>query len=155
MKINYSENNELIRKAVEKANFVLENQNFHQELLSAQNNFDHSNVNGEVISDLIKATKIEATVEIYTSKWPWSRVNGYTVDDGKNKIFLNNRKLNGALDELDLAATLVHEFIHLVDFENDNFFFGHEGNTSNGKDNTAPYWIDSLTEKILRQTSEY
>lgn len=151
MKINYSGDNEIVLKAVEKANFVLENNDFHTELAAAQNIFDHSNVNGAVVSNLIKNTQIKATVEIYTSIWRWSRVNGYTIDNGENKIFLNSRKLNEAANELNVAATLVHEFLHLVDFENDNFFFGHDGNRSAGNDNTAPYWIDTLTEKILNQ----
>ncbi|MFA5298249.1 MAG: hypothetical protein WC389_08600, partial [Lutibacter sp.] len=99
-KINYTSTEDHIIQAVEKANFVLESDGFHQ-ILSAKEEFGHSNATGLIISNLIKNTKVNAYVEIYKSVWPWSKVNGYTLPTDKNKIYLNERKFNGQLTILD------------------------------------------------------
>lgn len=149
-KINYKGSDNNLIKAVDSANSILENDDFHR-ILSEKLQFDHSNATGAIISNLIKNTKVNAYVELYKSTLPWSKVNGYTLPGVKDKIFLNSRKFNNKLNFLGTAATLVHEFIHLVDFENDGYLFHHEGNDSARKDNTAPYWIDQIAEQILNK----
>lgn len=60
-KINYIGSDNYIINAVDKANFVLENDDFHR-ILSEKLQFDHSNATGAIISNLIKNTKVNAYV---------------------------------------------------------------------------------------------
>lgn len=147
-RITYNGNIEIISDAIQDANFILENEEFHI-TLSAKNSFDSSNASGKIISDLIKTSTVVAIVETYKPipVPPWSRANAYTKQSEPNKIFLNRRKLNRSIESI--AATLVHEYIHLVDFENSNYNFGHGDNSSTNKEDTAPYWIDILAYEML------
>lgn len=148
MKITYTGNLEIIKDAIQDALFILRNEDFHI-LLQAKENFDNSNATGKDISRLIMECTIEATIELYKPVPipPWSRANAYTEPKEPTKIFLNKRKLNRSIESI--AATIVHEFIHLIDFSSDEFDFGHGDNDSSGKGETAPYWIDICAYEIL------
>ena len=137
-----------ITDAVQDANYILNNELFHYEL-SLKQSFDFSNASGKIISELIKSSKIVASVETYKSVAlpPWSRANAYTLPNVLDKIFLNRRKLNRSFESI--AATLVHEYVHLIDYESKEYHFGHGDNSSSNKENTAPYWIDMLAYKLL------
>lgn len=148
-KINYTGDSEVISEAVQKANEILENVEFHKEL-SEKDSFDESNASGTIISKLIKSSKVKASVEIYKPKWLWSKANAYTRPINPNLIYLNNRKIKKR-DEIEWTATLIHEYIHLVDFESKEYYFAHGSNDRRDKDNTAPYWIDNLVFKILKK----
>ncbi len=39
---------------------------------------------------------------------------------------------------------MIHENVHAVDNYNEQHRFGHGDNNSNGKRNSAPYWIEKL-----------
>ncbi len=148
-RINYDGTLDLIINAVQKANEILENEEFLNEL-SKIDSFDYSNASGEIISKLIKSSKVKASVEIYKPKWLWSKANAYTRPINPNLIYLNNRKIKKR-DEIEWTATLIHEYIHLVDFESKEYYFAHGSNDRRDKDNTAPYWIDNLVFKILKK----
>lgn len=145
--INYTESSNLINEGVEKANAVLNNDHFHLKL-SEKLTFDESNASGLIISNLIKNSSVLANIEIYKSIWPWSKANAYTTPLHPDLIYLNVRKLDD-YTSTDLACTLIHEFVHLIDFESKEYFFAHGSNYSKNKQNTAPYWIDNLALIIL------
>ena len=70
-------------------------------------------------------------------------------------VQLNSRKLNRNWDkdinEASIAGSIVHEIIHLVDNKFKDFSFGHAGNSSKGKENTAPYrWGREAKKWILK-----
>jgi len=147
-KINYNGNIQIISDAVHDANFILDSPEFH-DALASKSGFDNSNASGKIISDLIKASSIDAIVETYKPLPipPWSRANAYTKPSEPKTIFLNRRKLNRSMESV--ASTLVHEYIHLVDYANSQYEFGHGDNSSADKENTAPYWIDILAYQLL------
>ena len=146
-KINYSGELMLISNATQRANAILQNEEFHVKL-AAKESFDESNASGKNISDLIKGTSVRAQVEIYKSLWLWSKSNAYTTPIQPNIIYLNSRKIEVRSDK-DWTCTLIHEFIHLVDFESAQYFFAHGSNRRINKENTAPYWIDNLVQTLL------
>lgn len=147
-KINYTGNIEVIKDAVEDANFILESKEFHEHL-SKKNSFDSSNASGKIISQLIANSDVKAQIEVYKPIPipPWSRANAYTRKSEPNKIFLNKRKLKRSIESI--ASTIVHEYIHLLDYASDDYNFGHGDNSSVNKENTAPYWIDILVYELL------
>lgn len=148
-KIKYNGNWELITDAVEDANYILSLEEFYLEI-SKKTSFDHSNANGIKVAELIKKSKITATLDFYKPLPipPWSRANAYTTRSTPSTIFLNRRKLRRRSIE-SVASTIVHEYIHLIDYASDEYEFGHGDNDSDGKSNTVPYWIDQLAYKLL------
>ena len=61
-----------------------------------------------------------------------------------NSIYINTAKLDRSLGSV--VATLLHEFIHMVDNYDTLHSYGHGDNSARGKQNTAPYWIDNLAQ---------
>lgn len=147
-RISYNGTIQIITDAIQDAVFILENETFHEALI-AKTSFENSNASGKIISGLIKDSNIQAIVETYKPFPipPWSRANAYTKPSEPNKIFLNRRKLNRSIESI--AATIVHEYVHLIDYANSDYEFGHGDNSSVNKENTAPYWIDILAYEIL------
>ena len=131
-------------EAVEKANNILGDEGFHREL-SAIEHFEYANASGAIISRLIKESKIEAQVKFYSKRL--TRANAYTKPKYPDSIFLNDKRLNRSAESI--AATLVHEYIHLLDYADKEYYFGHAGNSSTGKENTAPYKIDNIVYAML------
>lgn len=146
-KIDYTGTSGIVIEAVQKANDMLNNDFFHSKL-SEKQSFDESNANGKIISELIKNSSILARIETYKSTWPWSKANAYTTPLQPDLIYLNSRKLDD-YNSTDLACTIIHEFIHLIDFESSTYFFAHGSNYNLNKGNTAPYWIDNLAIEIM------
>lgn len=147
-RINYNGNIQIISDAIQDANFILNSAEFH-DALASKSDFDNSNASGKTISNLIKAFSIDAIVVTYKPLPipPWSRANAYTKPSEPKTIFLNLRKLNRSIESV--ASTLVHEYIHLVDYANSQYEFGHVDNSRINKENTAPYWIDILAYQLL------
>lgn len=148
-RVEYKGNWEIVADAVEDANFIFNSDLFLQKI-SEKDSFDNSNADGSKIVELIKKCTTKASIEFYKPVPipPWSRANAYTKRSEPTTIFLNKRKLRKRSVE-SIAATIVHEYIHLVDFASDEYNFGHGDNDSNGKSNTVPYWIDQLAYNLL------
>ncbi|MEI6243111.1 MAG: hypothetical protein WCP39_06880 [Chlamydiota bacterium] len=66
---------------------------------------------------------------------------------GDGVIYLNERKLPGKSFP-SLVSTLVHESIHILDRNPTVRTFGHGNNFAKGKENTAPYRLQSIAERI-------
>lgn len=49
-----------------------------------------------------------------------------------------------------VANTLIHELIHSLDRKIEDARFGHGGNSSEGKDDSAPNWIGDLAQQMLQ-----
>lgn len=143
-KINYTEDSGVISEAVKSANSILENKDFHEELSSIES-FNNSNASGKIISELIKESSLEAYIELYSKTL--TRANAYTIPRKPKSIFLNNKRLNRSIGSI--AATLVHEYIHLLDFANEEYWFGHSSNRRRGNGETAPHKIDNLVYRLL------
>jgi hypothetical protein len=66
-------------------------------------------------------------VREYTSKWPWSKVLGYT---SRGSIFVNTR-FSSRAEIAEIAGNLAHEYCHVLGY-------GHKGNK------VTPYNLQSV-----------
>lgn len=133
-----------IKRIVDKTNRILDMDIFYINLKKILS-FDYSDINGEVLGDIVRNPLIVAQVKFYRG-WFWSRVNAYT--NGTEYMYLNTRKL--ARSDASIANTIVHEYIHILDSYNEQYSFGHGSNNRSGKDNSAPYKVGDMFEDLYR-----
>ena len=82
--------------------------------------------------------------------WKYRKTTAYVDPSTPNTININTRKLNRSV--ASVVNTLVHEFVHTVDYTDENHSgidHGHAGNSNAGKEDTAPYWIGQQAELII------
>jgi hypothetical protein len=146
----YKGSNASIMCAVEEANDLIISKEFLTPILDKES-FDMADCDGVIIAQLIDLFASgmfgDLTVKTYKSKNPWSKAYGYFNPSKPDQIYLNTRNLNRPI--ASIIASLVHEMLHFLDSKS-VFSFGHGDNSSTGKGETAPYWIDNLAENILK-----
>lgn len=136
-------------ESIELANSVLKNPKFYEKLRTVKV-FDYSDITGEILSNLILDSKITAQVIMKTPLNPFSNATAYTKPQFPESIFIYNKYVENRNVELaDIVCTLAHEYLHLVDFEAEDYDFGHGNNYSSGKENTAPYLIETIAREII------
>jgi hypothetical protein len=146
MRVVFTGKNEKVIDCVEFINDLFHADLFYKSI-SDKNSFTFTDYQPEQISKLMEEDMNQITVRLYKSFNPWTRANAYVSNKYKNTLFLNTRKL--WRNKEDMINTIVHECVHVVDFsENDNIDFGHGDNYSNGKENSAPYWIGNLASEL-------
>ena len=144
MRINYKGKYDQIKTAVEDANDVLNSDDFYK-LISDHGDLNCSDLSSQEISNIIKNSQLEIEVKIYKPRWKFSKVLGYFVKSKPNNVFLNSRKIYR--DTNSISNTIIHEYIHAVDYNNNNEIqFGHNCGSF---DNTAPYVIGSYAELLI------
>jgi hypothetical protein len=146
MILNYDQTrNEKILRCVKRANDILEDLDFYGEI-AQKNSFDMSTASPTYIAKKMreKFPKLNCNVKTYYKKW--SRANAFFEPSNPTFININLAKLNRT-DE-SIVATIIHEWVHMVDGVDKQESFGHGSNSSKGKQNTAPYWIDNLAESF-------
>jgi hypothetical protein len=145
----YNGTNKDILQAVDDCNNLIQTNSFLTKI-ALKDHFDYADCTGRFISQMIEyfiqGKYGDLHVNVYKSKNPWSRAYGYFNPSKPDQIYLNSRKLNRSL--ASICASLCHELIHYLDSKS-VFSFGHGDNSSVGKENSAPYWIDNLAEEIL------
>lgn len=144
---NWNYTNEKVEDAIEEANKLLQKRDFYNKIES-EINFDMANVSASKISTLIQLSKQNKLyVNLYRSRNPWSKAYGYFIPSKPDHIYLNTRKLNRSLGSI--VASLIHEMVHYVDNLYPEYSFGHGNNSPVGKEQTAPYRIDFIAQKII------
>jgi len=145
----YNGRNELIKDCVERANHLIVNDVFLDEIRFRS--FSMATCTGEQIVDDINNTPNNTPnnlhVRLYKSKNPFTSSLGYYSPSTPNDIFLNSRKLNRSKGSI--VSTLIHEWIHYCDDCNTHESYGHGDNSPIGKENTAPFLIDNIAESIV------
>ena len=146
IKIETSVTTPVVLEAIKLVNELLKSEAFYAEISQKTTPFVFSNKTPSEIAGLIRSTDATVTVTLYTAR---RRSDVYAYEDARypGVVFLNTRKLNRSA--ASVAASIVHECVHSVDRMNDDSDFGHGGNSTRGKSNTAPYWIDELAERML------
>jgi hypothetical protein len=155
MKVIFNDNHAKVKEATEMANSVLLNSEFYQKI-RAKEKFDLSTTTPQIIADLVQQSNLEFKVDLfYPSGWKaikYRKTFAYTDHQFPNTLFLNLKKLRRSPESI--AATIIHESIHALDHESVDYTFGHGNNSSKGKEDTAPYWIGNLANKILNNNSD-
>lgn len=136
-------------ESIKLANNVLEDSDFYTRL-SKIKGFDYSDITEEVLSKLIFDSQKIASVIIKRKQNPFSAATAYTKPAYPTLIFIYNSYLTSKeVNAIDIACTLIHEFVHLIDYESADYDFGHGNNYNAGKENTAPYAIEKVTRDII------
>ena len=170
----YYGNSHLIQDCVKLANdLVRTNVEFREKICNAY--FDMATCDGEtIVDDMVshltipdpywrnsyaaeylkikneptpKKPNYPLSVKLYKSKNPFSKAYGYFTPSKPDHIYLNTRKLNRSRGSI--VSSLIHEMIHYCDHKNQFESYGHGNNDPQGKENTAPYWIDNLAQSII------
>ena len=129
--------------AVNCANSLLKNPKFYQ-YISEKNEFDMADASPSCIAEMIRNAEIKMRVIMYVAS---PRVHGY--DDPYNpdlihiNVFRNDWTISG------IVNTIMHQMVHAVNELNQNYRFSHGDRCSEGKQNTAPYWIANCAEELL------
>lgn len=151
MKIIFNEDLAGVKSATEKSNELLKNVEFYKAIANHPN-FDLSTASPKIIANLLERSELEFKVEIFYPNGlqliKYRKTLAYTDENHPNTLFLNFRKLNREVESI--VATIIHESIHALDDNEEEYTFGHGNNSSVGKDNTAPYWIGNLAYRILK-----
>lgn len=149
MKIIYYGKKQKILDAVDYINDLFEEQEFWK-AISEKESFDYSSYSPTQIADFMKDKEKVVEVKLYRPRWPRHRkTNAYTDPNYPNVLFYNSKKLWRSVG--NIVNTIVHEYVHSVDFTEDNnehVDYGHGSQSSSGKWSSAPYWIGDLAENF-------
>ena len=151
MKILLRDEHPTVANAVEKANFILRDAEFYQEIRKKER-FDMSTATPGEIASYLETLELLFEVILFKPQTLFERIKyrktyAYTDHNYPNMLFINELKLER--EEESIAATIIHESIHALDHAVEDYTFGHGSNRAHNKENTAPYWIGNLAYKIL------
>ncbi len=138
-----------IIQATQKANELLKSPAFF-DAIRAHASFDMANVSPAVVATLMGEATVTMIIEMYFSRN--RRVFGY--DDPAHPEIIHINQNRNEFNVPALVNTMLHETVHAVDDLNPEASFGHGDNSSAGKENTAPYWIGSLAERMAGGQSD-
>lgn len=144
-RINYYGSNTKVIKAVDAANELLENTDFYRRIADKPD-FAFTSERPIDVAKWIKYSEVSVTVRLYNGDKE-SKTNAYVSPERANTIYLNKDKLDRSIGSI--AGTLIHETVHSVDRSLKGKKFGHKGNSRQGKQNSAPYWIAGLARCII------
>jgi len=114
-----------------------------------EKHFDMSTAEGAHIAAKIEqfvGSLQHINVKFYKSRNPWSKAYGYHTKARPFDVNINTRRMNRTTGSF--VATLVHELVHAVDGLDFVHDYGHGSNSSENKENTAPYWIGNLASEM-------
>ncbi len=146
--IVYKGINETVRSAVTCTNNLFTYPPFIR-AIGKNTKFDMANITPQKIADMIQETDLQLSIDLYMPL-PFAK-DAYTYDDPLNPamIHMNKRTLNRPVHSL--CNTLVHQCVHALNAAHPDCYFGHGDNNPDGKDNTAPYWIANLAQKMIAE----
>lgn len=151
MKIIFRDRLPIVEEAVNKANRLLNNEEFFKGIAS-YGVFDMSTASPDIIANLMKQSKLEFKVALFRPSIfqaiRYRKTFAFTDERYPDTVFLNVQKLDREVE--DIAATLIHESIHALDDSIDAYEFGHGDNSPVGKESTAPYWIGGFAYRMLK-----
>lgn len=143
----YSGANENVIEAIKKANEILKNRNFYDEIRKVSK-FDNSKLTGNQIAERME--KATQTIQIKRRIKPIANAGTTTSDAIKISRSLFGKDSTGAFVLSVAVNTLIHETVHAVDFLNTGDEFTHNGNSPKGQENTAPWIIGAIAENMVK-----
>ena len=143
----YKGSNKKLIEATSKANRLLLTDEFYMAIKNKSTDFDMSTASPEYISEFIWKNKEDVTCNVKTYSKRFTKALAYFTRSRPNDININTYKLNRSMGSI--VATLIHEYVHMVDHVDKKHSFGHGSNSRKGKQNTAPYWIDNVAQGMI------
>jgi len=152
--VMFNDDHPVVLQAVQEANQLFNGRELYQHIRRKES-FDprYTNVSPFIIADLLQNSKLMFNVELFypsglISHWKYRKTLGYKDHAFPNTLFLNVKKLDRPIHEI--TATIIHECVHALDEENQQYSFGHGDNSPKYKGETAPYWIGNEAIRILK-----
>jgi hypothetical protein len=148
MKLRYKGRNKNILKALKVANGILNNPEFYRRI-DAFGQFDNtepSDLSAAKISSFIKNHPKKVFVKTYLGK------PGTNAKTGRSTSFkLNRLRLGRPIN--NIAKTMIHEYVHCVDFALKGYGFTHvdNDNSDGDEDNTAPWAIAQIAFEMMNE----
>lgn len=142
-----------IERCIDEANRLLKSPVFKREIEEKRAGFDMSTATPEYIADRITSKYGHLICEVHLYHNRWSRALAYFDPRYPNRIYINAAKLNRT--DGSVIATIIHEWVHLVDYDDHLHSYGHGSNSPVGKQNTAPYWIDNKAQALIDGQEDY
>lgn len=146
----YNGRNENISEAVKKANEILNNGSFYDEIRKIQK-FDNSKLTGQEIGERIE--KANQQIKIVRRIKPIANASTKRSDKIKISRSKFGKDSSGKFNLSTAVNTLIHETVHAVDFLNKGNEFTHNGNKPAGQKNTAPWIIGAIAENMVPGTN--
>lgn len=140
VQLEYAGTQKKIQEAVVEANKLLKNQKFYDTLAKIQT-FDNTTYSGKQIIEEMNKIKSLKVIEYKDTN---TKFTALTLTE----IKLNTAKLNRSIPKI--AATLVHETIHGVDWAtNKHWDYTHKTQHRENPPISAPYIIGTIAEKMM------
>jgi len=142
-----------ILKAAEHVMVLFEDKRFWRQV--ALQRYDMSDIEAAQLAVImVNWVKLEEITITTYRPWYWrSKARARFQPSKPDTVQLSSRRLNRYADEHEnhasIGGSIVHEIVHLVDDKFEEFSFGHKGNTSNGKENTAPNKIGRMAKQWI------
>ena len=146
IRIDYQGMRPYLQEAVVIVNSLLRSEEFYDNI-AAWHGFDLADTDPKHIAKLIRDANIDMCVDLYYAMSPFKNIDGYDDLENPSTIHVNIWKLDRPI--ASLCNTLVHGCVHAVNAHNDNYYFGHGNMYSKGKENTAPYWIGAMAQRMI------
>lgn len=148
MELFYNGSEKHIENAVNKANDILRNPLFYEEI-EKLHRFDNTKLTPKQIAEIMEDSNQQILIKTYWYMNPFKPrtcVNATTVN--ANLIKLNTRCFSSDLKTA--VNTLIHECTHAADILDNHWDFTHVDNDNSGEENnTAPWAIGALAEKFV------
>lgn len=146
IKIVYNGYHRNLKLAVNNVNNLLQQEYFYQGVIRHES-FDMCDITPKQLAGLMRISDIRMTIDLYYSLLPFSRAVSYDDPEDATIIHLNKWNLNRSVESL--CNTLMHQCVHAVNADFPQFSFGHGDGTATGKENTAPFWIAAMAQRLI------
>lgn len=130
-----------VREAVDRANELLADDSFYQDI-AAQGGFDMADIPAREIAALLRTTALDMRLVTYIGS---PRVHGYDDRDNPDLIHVNIFRADWTRS--GIVNTIIHQVVHAVNDVHRQYNFSHGDRTTEGKQNTAPFWIGNYAEE--------
>ncbi len=146
MCIEYSGMRPIVQEAVTKANKLLQDEQFYDNIMK-HSHFELANISPAEIAKLMRTAGIKMEVELYYAVSPVKNIDLYDDDNNPNLIHMNIWKLERPVSSI--CNTLLHSCVHAVNSVYNRHYFGHGDTTLPGKEQTAPYMIGAIAQNMV------
>ncbi|MDG1332462.1 MAG: hypothetical protein P8P74_09035 [Crocinitomicaceae bacterium] len=148
MKLRYKGRNANIKKAMKIANKILNDQEFYKKIDSF-GQFDNTeplDLSSVQISSFIKNHSKSVYVKTYIGK------PGTNAKTNRSTNFKLNR-INLGRPTNKIVRTMIHEYVHCIDFSLRDFKFTHvdNDNSTGDENNTAPWAIAQIAFEMINK----
>ncbi|QEC79992.1 hypothetical protein [Mucilaginibacter ginsenosidivorax] len=148
MTITYNGSIQILIDGVAEANKLLADGAFYQ-AIAAKPGFYFTTATGAQVAASMQNCNLQLSVK--TFKKYFTRELGYEDPNDPTSIHINiaGNKLNRSLGSI--TGTFIHESVHAADSDDQALDYPHDGNSSAGNEDTAPYWIGNLAVQLVDQ----